>query len=103
MIAGAEAGAAQEPLQADEPAPNEAGVAIKRDRLLRGDLEIEFEMVLQILADAGRSATTSIPSARSSAAGPTPESLSNCGELIAPPHRITSRRAPALVLAPPRP
>ena len=41
-----------------------------------------------------------MPSARSSAAGPTPESFSNCGELIAPPHRITSRRAPPVQFAP---
>jgi hypothetical protein len=31
-----------------------------------------------------------MPSAESSAAAPTPDSWSNCGELIAPPHKMSS-------------
>ena len=53
MIGGAEALAAQEPLRPDQRAPNEAGVGKERDRLFGGDLESEFEMILQILADTG--------------------------------------------------
>ena len=74
----------------------------ERDRLLGGDLKSEFEMVLQVFADAGRSATTSIPSDRNSSAGPTPDSFNNCGELIGPPQRMTSRRALAICSRPPR-
>ena len=52
MIRGAEALAAQEPLGPDQRPPNEAGVAIKGNGLFRSDLDGEFEMVLQVLADA---------------------------------------------------
>ncbi len=51
MIGGAETAPAGQPVQPDEAARDEAGVAVERDRLLRGDLEIELEMVLQVLAD----------------------------------------------------
>src|ERR1700722_1625773 len=43
MIGGAEAAPAHEPFGADERK--------ERDRLLRGDLKSEFEMVLQVLAN----------------------------------------------------
>ena len=52
MIRGAEPAPACEPVQADQAAGEKAGVAIEGDRLLRGDLEIELEMVLKVLADA---------------------------------------------------
>ena len=42
----------QEPLQPDEPAREKADVTVKGDRLPGGDLEIKFQMVLQVLADA---------------------------------------------------
>ena len=48
----------------------------------------------------GRSATTSMPSSRRCGAGPIPDSISSCGELIAPPDRTTSASARGLVLAP---
>jgi hypothetical protein len=38
----------------------------------------------------GRSCTTGMPSEPSSFASPTPDSCSSCGELNAPPHRMTS-------------
>src|SRR5208282_5558106 len=38
MIGGAEAASAGQPIEADPRARNEAGLAIKRDRLLRCDL-----------------------------------------------------------------
>ena len=41
----------------------------------------------------GRSATTSMPSFFSCAAGPTPDSNNSHGELMAPAHKRTSRRA----------
>ena len=41
-----------------------------------------------------------MPCAASCAASPTPESISRCGELIAPPHRITSARALAVLSVP---
>ncbi len=42
-----------------------------------------------------------MPSALSSSALPMPDSSSVCGELIAPPLRITSRRARAVATRPP--
>ena len=75
-------------------------MAIERDRLLGGDLEGEFEMVLQVLADARPVGDDADPERASSAAGPTPESFSNCGELIGPPQRMTSRRARTLCSLP---
>ena len=53
MVGGAEAAPAHQPLGADERAPDEARVRKERDRLPGGDLKGEFEMVLQVLADAG--------------------------------------------------
>ncbi len=53
MIGGAEAPSAHKPLGADEGAPEEAGMRKERDRLLGGDLKSEFEMVLQVFANAG--------------------------------------------------
>src|SRR5438045_545106 len=41
----------------------------------------------------GASTRTSIPCSASCCAGPMPESISSCGELSAPPDRITSRLA----------
>ena len=42
-----------------------------------------------------------MPTAFSSAAGPTPEFISSTGELIEPPDTITSRRAPMRLTVPP--
>ena len=56
-------------------------------------------MVLQVFADARPVGDDADPERASSAAGPTPESLSNCGELIGPPQRMTSRRARTFMLA----
>ena len=53
MIGGAEAAPAQQPVQPDHARATRPVWPIERDRLLRGDLEIELQMVLQILADAG--------------------------------------------------
>ena len=39
--------------------------------------------------------------ARSSSAGPIPDSINNCGEFSAPPHTITSRRAITVRVTPP--
>ncbi len=49
----------------------------------------------------GMSATTSMPCARSSSAGPRPESCRSCGELNAPPATITSALAFAIFVVPP--
>ena len=46
----------------------------------------------------GRSATTSMPSAESSPAWPTPDSCSSCGELIAPPDKMSSADRTRLTL-----
>ncbi len=55
----------------------------------------------RLLADARAArARASTPSARSSSAGPMPESIRSCGEPNAPAARITSRSARADVLAP---
>ncbi len=93
MIGGAEAAPARKPVKADPGARNEARAAVERDRLLRGDLEIELEMVLQVLADARPVGDDVDPERANSAAGPIPESFRSCGELIAPPQRTTSRLA----------
>ena len=51
MVGGAEAAPAGAPGEADQPSRKEPGMAIERDRLFRGDLESELEMVLQVFAD----------------------------------------------------
>ena len=53
MIGGAEAAPAHEPFSADKRALDEASMRKERDRLLGGDLKSEFEMVLQVFANAG--------------------------------------------------
>src|SRR5579863_10220536 len=52
VVGGAEAAPAHQPLGADERAAEETGIRKERDRLPRGDLNRELEMVLQVLADA---------------------------------------------------
>src|ERR1700722_6422337 len=52
MVGGAETAAAKKPLSPDERSADQARMCKKRDRLLRGDLKSEFEMVLQVLANA---------------------------------------------------
>ncbi len=49
----------------------------------------------------GRSAMTSIPCDCRCLPGPTPDSISRCGELYVPPERITSRRARTVRRSPP--
>src|SRR5271155_2891590 len=51
MVRCAKSPPAHEPLQPDEPSRDKTCVSVKRDRLFRGDLEIELEMVLKVLAD----------------------------------------------------
>ena len=60
-------------------------------------LDVDLEVVLEVLARRpGRSATTSMPSAPElGRPAPTPDSWSSCGELIAPPERMTSPAADA--------
>ena len=53
MIGGAEAVPEQEPAQADQRLGEEVPVAIERDRLAALQLEVDFEMVLQVGAHAG--------------------------------------------------
>jgi hypothetical protein len=48
----------------------------------------------------GRSRMTSIPCARRCSAGRSPDSISSCGELNAPAHTMTSRRARAVTRPP---
>ena len=58
---------------------------IERDRLRAGHLEIELEMVLQVLADAGQVVhDRDAVLAQARRPGPMPESFSSCGELIEP-------------------
>ena len=51
MVGRAEPSPAREPLKPDQSARDKTGVAVERDRLFRGHLEIELEMVLKVLAD----------------------------------------------------
>ena len=53
MVGGAEALAGEQPLRADHGFADEVGLAIERDRLRAGHLEVEFEVILQVRADAG--------------------------------------------------
>ncbi len=48
----------------------------------------------------GTLATTSMSSSRRCSAGPTPDSMSSCGELTAPPDRMTSPSTCTSVVAP---
>ena len=52
MVRCAKPAPAHEPLQPDQPSREQPRMAVERDRLLRGHLEIELEMVLQVLADS---------------------------------------------------
>src|ERR1700761_7426876 len=53
MIRGPEAASAHEPLGADERAAEEARMGEQRDRPLGGQLKGEFQMILQVFANAG--------------------------------------------------
>ena len=62
----------------------------------RGDLGLDAG-----IEPTPRSPTlTSMPWARSSSGSPMPDSISSCGELMTPPHRITSRSARAMTVLP---
>src|SRR4029077_10310866 len=50
VIAGAEAVLGEEPARADERAAHDRYLRIKRDGLAAGDLEVELQMILQVLA-----------------------------------------------------
>ncbi len=54
MIAGAQPVLAQQPTRADQGAIPEIDGRVQCDRFLAGHLEIKFQMVLQVLADAGQ-------------------------------------------------
>ena len=54
MIGGAQAVLAQQPARADQRAIPQIDGRVQGDRFLAGDLEIEFQMILQVLADAGQ-------------------------------------------------
>src|SRR5215472_2561938 len=53
MIAGAEAMTGEQPAGADQRLRDWVDVRIERDRLAARDLEVEFQMVLQVPADTG--------------------------------------------------
>jgi hypothetical protein len=54
MVGGAEARAQEQPLGSDQALPEQIELGIERDRLRAADLEIDLQMVLQVLADAGQ-------------------------------------------------
>ena len=84
-------GAEEQPLEPDPGPVAPLHRRRHRDGLLGPVLDVDLEVVLQVLADAGQvvhDVDARAPRARS--ALPTPESWSSCGELIAPPQRITS-------------
>ena len=54
VIGGAQTVLAQQPARADQRAAPQIDRRIQGDRFLAGHLEIEFQMILQILADAGQ-------------------------------------------------
>ena len=81
----------EQPLQPDERPVPPLVVRRHRHRLRRRALDIDLEVVLQVLADAGQVVDDRRRrAARGARASPTPETWSSCGELIAPPQRITS-------------
>ena len=65
-------------------------------------LRIDEQVILEVLADATKLVARSTPAAWSSAPTPMPESMSKCGEPIAPPHTITSRASITCSLLPTR-
>jgi len=60
----------------------------------------QLQMILQVGADAGRSAMTSMPCSRNCAAGPMPDNSRSCVEPIEPAERMTSPRQSALRVTP---
>ena len=52
-----------------------------------------LQVVLHVLADAGQVLLDVDAVFGSCVGSPMPDSISSCGELIAPPHRMISRRA----------
>ena len=85
------------------PLEQGAIVDIERARALDAEDRAELQVVLQILADAGkRMRPRGTPIAASTSGRPTPDSSSSCGEPIAPAASITSPRARASRLAPSR-
>ena len=61
MVGGAEPGLEEQPFGADQRLREQVQLRIERDRLQQFLLDVELHMVLQVLPDAGRSATTSMP------------------------------------------
>ena len=95
MVGGAEPGLEEQPLRADQRLAKTSSSCelsvIGCDAFL---LDIDFQMILQILADARPVCTPrQCRAAARSAAGPMPDSSSSFGELIDEAARITSRRA----------
>src|SRR2546423_12427709 len=50
VIAGAQSVAGKEPARADERAAHERNLRVKRDGLAAGDLKVELQVILQVLA-----------------------------------------------------
>ncbi len=74
---------------------------IEGDRLQAGMLDIGLEMVLQVLPHAGQVMDHRDAELRADdRPAPMPDSIRICGELMAPPATITSRRARAIVFCP---
>ena len=104
MVGRAEPGFEGDPAHADQGLGQQAGRRIERDRLRAGLLDIEFQMVLEVRADAGQVVDDRDAAVRADGpAAPMPESIRSCGALIGPPLRTISRRAPAVRTWPPGP
>ena len=96
---GAGAGAEEVGAQhADRHAVEAHVVAEDAGSLCRAKKMIDGEMILQVLADRQIDDRVRCRSARRWSAGPMPDSISSCGELNAPPDRITSRSASACTI-----
>ena len=72
---------------------------VQRLHALDAEDRADLQVVLQVLADAGRSRRTAIPCACSSGAGPMPESCRICGVPIAPVARTTSPPGASLAVS----
>jgi hypothetical protein len=93
LVRRAKPGARQHPLRPHQRLAPERPVGREADRFLGGELDIHLQVILQVLAHAGRSAMTGIPFSTRCLAGPIPLNMRIFGELIAPAARTISARA----------
>ena len=99
VVGRPDAAAQEQPLGADARLVAVLEPGADRDRLLGGVLDVDLEVVLEVAADPGQVGDDRDAEPLEVGRVPMPESSSSCGELIAPPHRMTSPASHAGVAA----